>query len=433
MKSSKSPAPIRKLYTGDNLAVMRGLEDESVDLIYLDPPFNSKRIYEGNLDEEMGKQSFKDIWTMSDINKDDLWALQAFAPKVFSLITALSASHGESWQAYLTFMAVRLDEMHRILKPTGSIYLHCDWHMNAPLRLVMDIIFGKDNLRNEIIWAYTGPGSPEMKQFPRKHDCIFWYSKSKTWTFNREHMRVPYKDPNQSLRRAMDGGKGIGEEEVRRYRERGKLMENWWADISPVGRIKKELTGWATQKPLALLERIIKASSNKGDLVLDPFCGCATACVAAERLGRQWIGIDQHPSAVGIMEKRINDDAKLAPEWAGVECINTIRKSKNLPRRKGVREIDKNDPEVKKAFYERQDGKCKSGEYCLSGGDISILLMHYDCIDPKTRGGYYTPDNVQLLCGNCNVAKGKKTWTEFIKDRENQIKEAMFKDSKVPR
>ena len=437
MKSKKSPNPIRKLYTGDNLAIMRGLEDESVDLIYLDPPFNSKRIYEGNLDEEMGKQSFKDIWTMSDINKDDLWALRAFAPKVFNLIKVLSESHGESWQAYLTFMAVRLDEMHRILKPTGSIYLHCDWHMNAPLRLLMDILFGKGNFRNDIVWCYTAPANIKS-HFPRKHDNILFYSKSEEVCFNYNAVRVKHKRQHLSAgATGMAGGKrSIAE--IRQKEEEalkvGKIVEDWWSDIGSGSHVpKKERTGWTTQKPLVLLERIIKASSNKGDLVLDPFCGCATACVAAERLGRQWIGIDQHPAAAGIMEKRIKDDTKLAPEWAGVECIDTIRKSKNLPRRKGVREINKSDPEVKKAFYERQDGKCKSGKWCLAGGEMNIRLMDYDRIDPRKRGGYYTPDNVQLLCGACNAAKGEKTWTEFIGDQKQQAADDILGDKDVPR
>ncbi len=429
---AEGKAAVRRLYIGDNLAVMRGLELESADLIYLDPPFNSKRIYDGNLDPKIGKQSFKDIWTMSDITAEDNWRLRTLCPQAYELIDVLKDSHGESWRAYLTFMAVRLDEMHKLLKPTGSIYLHCDWHMNSPLRLLMDIIFGADNFRNEILWCYTGPSSPGIRQFPRKHDSVLWYAKTSKWTFNREDMRVPYKDPNQTLRKAMDAGRGIGADEVRKYRERGKVIQNWWTDIALAVRSKKENTGWATQKPLALLERIIKASSNKGDTVLDPFCGCATACVAAERLGRQWIGIDQHPAVGGIMEKRIKDDTQLAPEWDGVEIIDA-RKAANLPRRGGVREIDKKDPKVKKAFYEEQGGGCKSGDFCLTGeGVLPMEVMDFDRVIPGKKGGRYTPENVCLLCRKCNATKGGKGWVEFERAARTQLLRDKMKDRKPP-
>ena len=413
---------------------MRGLESESVDLIYLDPPFNSKRIYEGNLDPEMGKQSFKDIWRMSDINEDDLWSLRAFAPKAFNLIEALGESHGESWRAYLTFMAVRIDEMRRILKQTGSVYLHCDWHMNSPLRLLMDVLFGAENYRNEIVWCYSRMAAGNQKQLSRAHDNILFYSKSpREWTFNVDSIRLPYAIG--SINRAGYSKRTVGsgilpEGSLCELHPKGKFPEDWINHISFLRG--KERTGWATQKPLALLDRIIKTSSNRGELVLDPFCGCATACIAAERLGRQWIGIDQHPAAVKIMEQRIANDTKLAPEWDGVERIDA-RKAKNLPRRKGVREIDKKDPKVKRAFYERQKEKCAAGKWCFSGGEVDIHLLDYDRKDPGKRGGYYTPDNVQLLCGACNSAKGAKTWTAFIRERKQQIAKGISDDPDIPR
>ncbi|MBE8158741.1 MAG: site-specific DNA-methyltransferase, partial [Betaproteobacteria bacterium] len=181
----KLPEKIRRLYTGDNLAVMRGLEEESVDLIYLDPPFNSKRIYEGNLDSKMGKQAFKDIWRMSDITAEDNWRLRTLCPAAYELIDMLKDIHGESWQAYLTFMALRLDEMHKLLKPTGSIYLHCDYRMSAPLKLLMDIVFGGKNFINEVIWCYKSGGAPK-KGYARKHDTILFYAKSENFLFNYE-------------------------------------------------------------------------------------------------------------------------------------------------------------------------------------------------------------------------------------------------------
>ncbi len=486
-----NPKTTRQLYIGDNLAVMRGLEENSVDLIYLDPPFNSKQMHEGNLDEEMGEQSFKDIWTMSDINDDDLWHLRNACPQAFNLINTLYDSHGESWKAYLTFMAVRLDEMRRLMKPTGSIYLHCDSHMNAPLRILMDIMFGENNMRGEITWQRSTSsqrGSQhESKTWGANTDTILCYAKSEKSRLNPLRKLTPAE-----IRKKFDkvnektGGKyyddsshiwrtpGMGarpnlcyewrgftnpgtagwrmtkerlEEEYQKGNivikkngklERRKYLKDYagynfgraWTDISNAG--VDEHVGWKTQKPLALLERIINASSNKGDVVLDPFCGCATACVVAERLGRQWIGIDQHSAAAKIMEKRVKNDTKLLPVWGEVKIVDA-HKAHNLPRRQKVNEIDKKDPRIKQGFYNRQGGQCGADKWCLSGGDVNILLMHYDRIIPAARGGYYTPDNVQLLCAACNTAKGKKTWSQFIKERRAQKAQKILDDSDVPR
>ena len=405
----------RRLYIGDNLPVLCGLEDESVDLIYLDPPFNSKRIYEGNLDEGIGKMAFTDIWRMSDISAEDSWRLQMFCPAAFNLIQTFSDTHGEAWQAYLTFMAIRLDEMRRILKPTGSIYLHCDPKMSHPLKMVMDIVFGQANFRNEIVWriGWVSGYKTQKNGFIRNHDSIFYYVKSENFIFNKEY--IPY--PRGYVRR--DGKPPTG---------KGVPIEDTWncnnSDVLDSVMIKsfsKEKTGWATQKPLALLERIIKASSNKGDVVLDPFCGCGTTCVAAEKWGRQWIGVDQHPKVEEVMKNReYRKKRSLLNLWNSVQIIDAT-KSANLPKQKNVREIDKNDVRVKRAYYENQNGKCKTGDLCKSGGgDCAMELMAFDRINPAAGGGDYTPENVQLLCSECNVAKGRKTWTQFIRELRRQ-------------
>ena len=405
----------RRLYIGDNLPVLCGLEDESVDLIYLDPPFNSKRIYEGNLDEGIGKMTFTDIWRMSDISAEDSWRLQMFCPAAFNLIQTFSDTHGEAWQAYLTFMAIRLDEMRRILKPTGSIYLHCDPKMSHPLKMVMDIVFGQANFRNEIVWriGWVSGYKTQKNGFIRNHDSIFYYVKSENFIFNKEY--IPY--PRGYVRR--DGKPPTG---------KGVPIEDTWncnnSDVLDSVMIKsfsKEKTGWATQKPLALLERIIKASSNKGDVVLDPFCGCGTTCVAAEKWGRQWIGVDQHPKVEEVMKNReYRKKRSLLNLWNSVQIIDATKLA-NLPKQKNVREIDKNDVRVKRAYYENQNGKCKTGDLCKSGnGDCAMELMAFDRINPAARGGDYTPENVQLLCSECNVAKGRKTWTQFIRELRRQ-------------
>ena len=398
----------RELWIGDNLAIMRQMNSESVDLIYLDPPFNSKRMYEGNLDPEMGKQSFSDIWGDSDITEDDRRILRERNPLLAELISFLGKSHGVSWQSYLSFMGIRLMEMHRLLKDTGSIYLHCDWHMNAPLRLLMDIIFGAMNFRNEIIWFYNDtPGRP-VKDFARKHDAILRYAAGKKYVFNAADVQVPVRP--ESIARYKTARKLGGKEYV--GGSATKTPESVW-NFPAVKRNSKESTGWATQKPIALLNRIIKASSNKGDVVLDPFCGCGTACIAATHLGRQWIGIDKHSSADAIMKQRIQTDTKLAPEWDGVKVLSESDAAK-LPKRTDVAPFKK-DERTKRTIYERQKGKCASGELCLNGTDAKpINFMHFDRKISATRGGGYTWDNVQLLCSTCNISKGKKTWKVFI-------------------
>ena len=406
---------------------MRGLESESVDLIYLDPPFNSKRMYSGNLDPKIGKQSFKDIWTMSDVNKDDLWRLETLLPRGYALINAMYETHGESWKAYLVFMAIRLIEMHRLLKQTGSIYLHCDWHMNSPLRLLMDVIFGKDNFRNEVVWCYK-ENDTATKHFPRKHDTILFYTKAGKYTFNIQRGEIT-EAQKKRYNRIINGERWAYMKGKMRKLAGGAKVRDWW-EMKIVQ--SNERTGWATQKPLELLERIIKASSNEGDIVLDPFCGCATACVAAEPLRRQWIGIDIDPAADEIMKERVEKDTALVPMWDKVERIDA-HKASNLPRRDDVVEIDKKDPRVKEAIYKRQNEECASGKWCLSSRQVDISLLDIDRIDPGKRGGQYTPDNVQLLCRACNTAKGSRSWSQFIKERREAEARVVRDDPDVPR
>ena len=194
--------------------------------------------------------------------------------------------------------------MHRILKPTGSLYLHCDPTASHYLKIILDAVFGANNFRNEIVWYYTGPGSPNMRQFNRKHDDIFWYSKGDKWVFNREDVRIPHKQLNTNKKGAMIT-EALTPEERDVYLERGKVPETWWTGFSPVGRIHTERTGYPTQKPIELYKHIIEASSNNGDLVLDPFCGCGTTLMAAESLNRQWIGIDLTYLATGAVKHQI--------------------------------------------------------------------------------------------------------------------------------
>lgn len=190
--------------------------------------------------------------------------------------------------SYLIYMAIRLMEMKRLLKPPGSIYLHCDPTAGHYLKLLLDSIYGEQSHRNEIVWCFTGPGSPGMRQFNRKHQTIHWYSKGDTWTFNADCIRLQHhKKTEQNYKEGLSGS-GHADTPLKP----GKVPESWWAEakgngLAMTAKQKKQYVGYPTQKPIALLRRIIQASSNSDDMILDPFCGCATACIAAELEERQ--------------------------------------------------------------------------------------------------------------------------------------------------
>ncbi len=298
------------LYSGDCLDVMRHWVDNCVDLIYLDPPFNSSANYNvlfgkdnkgKDLDERAQFTAFKDTWHWT--NEAEVRVQEIIADTnhlAHKAIVGLTAVIGETGMlAYLTYMAERITEMHRILKDVGSLYLHCDPTASHYLKIILDSIFGNRNFRNEIIWAYTRMSSRGQRQMSRAHDIIFWYSKDKAkWTFNVDAIRQPYAPGSkaregQTLNRL---GSGYSKEGVTVLNPLGKFPEDWFTDI-PYLRGKERL-GYPTQKPLALLERIIKASSNESGLVLDPFCGCGTTAEAAFNLNRNFIGIDISPYAV---------------------------------------------------------------------------------------------------------------------------------------
>ena len=253
---------INKLICGDNLIELAKIKEGVVDLIYIDPPFFSNKNYEVVWGDEAEIRSFKDRWK-GGINN------------------------------YIGWMEERVIELYRVLKPTGSMYLHCDWHASHYLKVMMDKIFSVKNFRNEIIWHYNS-GSRGKLNFGKRHDVIFRYTKSDKYHLNIDEIRVPYS-PNIS----------IPASKAHYYHPLGKVIGDVWKiNIIPQND-KKERLGYPTQKPEALLERIIKASSNKGDLVLDAFAGCGTALAVAQKLGRRWIGIDISPTAIKLMEKRM--------------------------------------------------------------------------------------------------------------------------------
>ena len=325
----------RTLWTGDNLDIMRGMNSDSVNLVYLDPPFNSNKTYNAPRDSDAAGASFKDTWTSSDV--DPAWhgEIADREPALCAVFDAAGQAHGKSMKSYLVMMAVRLLEMRRLLRATGSIYLHCDPTASHYLKLVMDCVFGKDQYRNEIVWHYGKMSNPG-RNFPRNHDTILRYSKTDSYVFrtlkgaDSEYRtryaryltgnRVLYgsvKDSRDKLilrrveRRARELCRNLTDDDVLFDFDREFKAQS---DVIYVPIIKgnsSERMGYPTQKPLALLHKVVESSTNEGDMVLDPFSGCATACIAAEQLGREWVGIDISPLAAKLVKRRLRDNLGL--------------------------------------------------------------------------------------------------------------------------
>ena len=302
----------RTLIRGDNLEEMRKFPDACIDLIATDPPFNSKRDYFVPYRDERGQQpdalvkAFTDTWAWGDAAEDACRHLiVGEGGQVGATIQGLQQFLNETpMMAYLVMMAARIVEMHRLLKNAGSLYLHCDPSASHYLKIILDAVFGAGNFRNEIVWCYRGGGVPKS-DFSRKHDIVFRYSKTNGVTFNVDDIRVPYSQESQErLKYRAKAFRGDRVYDNYNMNKKGKHPEDWWV-MQPIMPSSKERTGYPTQKPLALYERIIKASSNKGDLVLDPFCGCGTTLMAAERQDRQWIGIDLTYLATGAVKMQI--------------------------------------------------------------------------------------------------------------------------------
>ena len=300
----------RTLFHGDNLKFLRQMNSESVDLIATDPPFNKGRDFHATPDSLAKGASFQDRWSWeTDVHQEWVDHITDDHPSVMNVVQGSRSSYGDDMGAFLCFMAVRLLAMRRVLKPTGSIYLHCDPTASHYLKELMDAVFGRKNFVNELVWRYSW-GVHVSSRWNRKHDTIFFYAKGGTWTFNSKE--VMQKRENEVLRRLSTGIKGatMAADKSKTKDKRFKLPSDVW-DIPTINGMAKERVGYPTQKPIALYERIIKASSNYGDIVLDPFAGCATTCVAAERLKRQWVGIDIWDKAHETVVDRLRGEGEL--------------------------------------------------------------------------------------------------------------------------
>ncbi len=387
------------IWTGDNLSVMRGMNDACIDLIYLDPPFNSNRTYEAPIGSKAAGASFKDAWTLADVDVYEHGELADRNPAAYAVIEAARLAHGKGMMSYLIFMAVRLLEMQRILKPTGSIYLHCDPTASHYLKLPMDAIFGRANFKNEVIWSYRRWPS-KSRNFQTMHDVLLFFTAGEPHIFN-----VAYEPPSKSYLKRFKGKTQILDPETRTRKlvveapTKGLPRRDVW-EMSIIAGSSKERLGYPTQKPLALLTRIIEASSNPGDMVLDPFCGCATTLVAADRLQREWAGIDLSPLAIKLVDERIAED-RPGGLFGGATALTAPPKRTdlgNLPNYRTHRH----------RLYGFQEGVCIGCET-----HFPFRVMDVDHILPRSKGGTDHPDNLQLLCSGCNRSKGGKTMAEW--------------------
>ena len=444
----------RTIFTGDNLDVMRGMNSESVDLIYLDPPFNSNRNYSAPVGSEAAGAAFKDAWTMSDVKAAEHGEVADRNPALYKVIDAAGEAHGKPMKAYLIMMGARLLEMQRILKQTGSIWLHCDDTAGAWLKATMDAVFRAGRFRNEITWQRFGGKSDAKTRFTRNADYLLYYAASSDTKFHSDAAFVPYDEfnlPEKTIKeyRYVDSdgrryrvnavyapeGRGYeyeflgfsrtwrwSKERMQEAYESGRVIQtapgnvpkqvqyldeqrgipisSIWTDIR-LAPSAKERVGYPTQKPLALLERIIRVSSNEGDVVLDPFCGCATACVAAEDLKRQWVGIDLSSKAAELVIQRFSGTKQLTL------LANRIIHRTDIPRRTDLGKLS-NYRTHKHTLFGEQEGLCAGCCHAFPFRNFTI-----DHIVARVRGGTDHLDNLQLLCNACNSMKGTRSQAEF--------------------
>ena len=462
--------PNRTIFEGDNLDVMRGMNDGCVDLIYLDPPFNSKAEYAAPVGSKAAGAAFKDTWTWDDVKAEEHGLIADVMPGLYKVIDAAGAAHGRGMMAYLIMMSSRMMEMRRVLKESGTVYLHCDDTADAYLRMMMDSIFGSDAFQASIQWKRTSAHNDKI--FGRVTDTLLVYGAppanvvtqdldpeyvstyyrhedahgrfqsgdltasgprrgeagkewrgynptdiGRHWSVPKTHKYARYIETRlipgytdiESIHERLEAldAAGLllwsrnGVPRLKRYltEDQGQLATNLWTDIKNASR--SERTGYPTQKPLALLDRIIRASSNEGDIVLDPFCGCATTCIAAERLGRQWIGIDLSPLAVRLVEQRAREQLGL---MGGVQSTHRT----DIPKRTDLGELPHYSTH-KHTLYGLQEGVCNGCQVHFPFRNFTI-----DHVVPESRGGTDHIENLQLLCAACNSEKGDRPMSVLL-------------------
>ena len=462
------------IWTADNLDVLRGMNSGCVDLIYLDPPFNSNRNYAAPIGSKAAGAAFKDTWTLSDVDLAWIGIIAEQEPNLSAVIDAAGLAHGKGMKSYLVMMAVRLLEMRRVLKSTGSIYLHCDPTASHYLKMLMDCVYGQANCMSEVVWKRTSSHNSARRWGPI-HDTILFYGGGERIQWNRTLQPLDEKyvarfyrhndakgqyrvsDLTGSGTRTGESGsdwaghdptsigrhwavpsvrslppwfivpegysamtvqdrldaldhQGLvywpaegGMPGFKRYLtdKSGSPIQDMILDIRPLSKKQQEHVGYPTQKPVALLERIINASSNRGDMILDPFCGCATTCIAAEKLGRRWVGIDLSPKAAELVKVRMVRETNL------FDRFNPIVRT-DIPRRTDVGRL----PPYKThrhTLYGKQEGHCAG-----CGHHFPFRNLTVDHIVARSKGGTDHLDNLQLLCGACNSMKGTMNQAAFV-------------------
>lgn len=392
------------------------MNSNSVHLIATDPPFNKNRDFHATPDSLADGASFQDRWSWErDVHEEWIDQIKDDLPHMMEVINGSRASYGDDMGAFLCFMGVRLLEMKRVLREDGSIDVHCDPTAGHYLKELMDAVFGRKNFRNEIVWHYTGGGRSKT-YFSRKHDTTLYYLKGKAYTFNVDEIRVPYKETSGYAK------SGIVAKSGKKYtpNPKGTPIDDVW-DIPIINPKSKERTGYPTQKPLVLYERVIRASSNKGGVVLDPFCGCATTPIAAERLGRQWVGIDIWNKAHETIIKRLQREGLAAPDGdtggqlltkgqIGYETLPPVRTDDGqeaVPFLKTRHRVEEpkgpkmSRTEMYDILLSKQGPRCQGCDRVFD--DPRYLELDHNT--PRSDGGLNHISNRVLLCGPCNKLK----------------------------
>ena len=503
----------RGVYIADNLAFLRALNDECVDLVCVDPPFAKNETFTGDRirppltdaeiaierrllaswgaraaqdadakgitwPDDIARGGYTDIWSWeSDIHEDWIESLEADYPAIYSLIDATRLVHSDDVAAYLCYMAIRLIEIHRVLKPTGSLYLHCDHTANGYLRQLIDAIFGNQNFCNEIVWCYRGLPST-AKIWQQKHDTILFYRKSEDYNFNvlrgdptegsmrtfRSAMNRGY-NLNRSkrmvtvfdwdkYRAAVDAGTIPSDLQPKGFTGGNPPLRDWWEDIRILGGPNnRERTGYPTQKPVALAERIIQASTNEGDMVLDCFAGCAYVGVAAERLNRRWVACDFNPRAWTVFKRQFSKPSLIVldceDEITGQAALSldntvTVHGPDDLPAR--TTPIGEASPQafalperefkvpasdipnrvMLETLLEWSGYKAWCCGFANRRPDGSIVKtinnFHLDHVDPKSKRGSNQIWNRAPLCPTHNIRKGNRRI--HLEDYRMQIADA---------
>ena len=498
------------LWTGDNLGVMRGMNSETVDLVYLDPPFDSNKDFSAPIGSIAAGAAFKDTWTPGDLDTDWLGRVASAAPKLYRIVDTAGQVHGDGMQSYLTMMAVRLLEIRRLLKDTGSVYLHCDPTASHYLKVAMDAIFGVENFRNDLTWrratahndagrfgnivdnilfyvksadAYwngeaistrktaeqlaklypsrdergryrssdlTGPlhnaarGSPSTRPW-RGYDV---HAMGRCWSVPKTGRYARYIEENllpgymgiDGIHERLDALDGAGLIHhprtgrwpgLKRYAAADEATPPQSLILDPIGFTNfnkgKEYTGYPTQKPVKLLRKLIEASCPPGGMVLDPFCGCATACIAAEGLGRRWAGIDLSVKAVELVKSRMKAEMPLLTLDLRHGTAPPERQDLTAPEERYFLDASKPERERpyncdfnKERLFGNQRGVCNT-PFC--GRRLDFELFEVDHVVPRSKGGGNELANLQLLCAECNRSKGDDTMEDFVARRRDRYDE----------